>query len=147
MSIIAKNIRGFLAATAIASLLTPLLMHGQPPDSAQMSPVTLEAEFRGCDAGGWCRFKIDSPDPAQSLLRVRPDGVPQSGDTATAVAVRNRLNALMSDMIHQAKHIVLHDLRKLDDGSFAATVTVTGIELASDPVLMELRVKNSGTGR
>jgi hypothetical protein len=74
------------------------------------------------------------------MVRVRPDGVLRmSGDDALSIAVRNRLNALLSDMIHQAKHIDLNDLRKLDDGSYAATVTVTGVALASDPVLVELR--------
>jgi hypothetical protein len=68
-------------------------------------------------------------------------------DEAIAIAVRDRLNALLSNMIHQAKHIELHDLRKLDDGTFAATVTVNGIDLASDPVLAELRQKASLTKR
>ena len=82
------------------------------------------------------------------MVRVRPnDVVRMSGNDALSTAVRNRLNALLSDMIHQAKHIDLHDLRKLDDGTYAATVTVTGVALASDPVLMELREKAAGTNR
>ena len=58
-----------------------------------------------------------------------------------SIAVRDRLNALLADMIHQAKHIVLHDLRELGDGTFAAIVTVNGANLASDPILVELRGK------
>ncbi|HVY07721.1 MAG TPA: hypothetical protein VHB46_17225 [Burkholderiales bacterium] len=108
---------------------------------------SVPAQFRGCDAAGWCRFSVDSPDAAQPLLRVRPDGIPRTSDEATAVAVRNRLNALMSDFIHQAKHIELHDLHKLDDGTYAASVTVTGIELSSDPVLAELGAKVPPSGR
>jgi hypothetical protein len=61
--------------------------------------------------------------------------------------VRNRLNALLANMIHQAKHIVLHDLHELDDGTFAAAVLVTGVDIASDPILVELREKASGTTR
>jgi hypothetical protein len=38
---------------------------------------------------------------------------------------------------------VLHDLRELDDGTFAATVTVNGEDVASDPILLELRQKHS----
>ncbi|HEX4986098.1 MAG TPA: hypothetical protein VFV71_08535 [Burkholderiales bacterium] len=116
-------------------------------------PLTLRAEpvpaqFRGCDAAGWCRFRVESPDPTQPLYRVRPDGVPaMHGNDASSIAVRNRLNALMSDFIHQAKHIVLHDLRELGDGTFAASVTVTGIDLASDPVLVELGAKAAATSR
>jgi hypothetical protein len=50
-------------------------------------------------------------------------------------------------MIHQHKQIVLHDLRELDDGTFAATVTVNGVNLASDPILVELHEKNARTTR
>ena len=117
--------------------------------NAKMNAAQVEAEFRGCEAAGWCRFRIDSPDGlTESLIRVRPDGVPRSsGGDATSVAVRNRLNALLSNMIHQAKHIVLHDLKELDDGTFAAAVTVTGVSLAADPVLVELREKSAGATR
>ncbi len=73
------------------------------------------------------------------MLRVRPEGVPQiSGDEDIALALRDRLNALLASMIHQHKRIELHDLRELDDGTFAATITVNGAELAADPVLEKL---------
>jgi len=55
--------------------------------------------------------------------------------------MRNRLNALLANMIHQDKHIVLRDLRELDDGTFAAAVTVNGVDVASDPILLELQKK------
>ena len=67
------------------------------------------------------------------------------GDDAISIAVRDRLNALLADMIHQAKHIELHDLRELDDGTFTASVTVNGVNLAADPILLELRGKVSST--
>ena len=63
------------------------------------------------------------------------------------MAVRDRLNALLANMIHQAKRIVLHDLRELDDGTFAATVTVNGLAVASDPILVQLREGKNGTIR
>ena len=97
----------------------------------------VEAQFRGCESAGWCRFRIEPLDAfADSLHRVRPDGVPRMpGNDAISIAVRNRLNALLASMIHQHKRIVLHDLRELDDGTFAATVTVNGVDVASDPIL------------
>jgi hypothetical protein len=112
---------------------------------ARAGPV--EVEFRGCDSAGWCRFWIEPPRPSEeSLYRVRPDGVLRMpDDSAISIAVRNRLNALLADMIHQNKRIVLHDLRKLNDGTFAATVTVNSEDVASDPILLELRQKHSST--
>jgi hypothetical protein len=128
-----------LLAAGAAALCLLFAPASQADSSAKRDTAQVEAEFRGCESGGWCRFWIDSPE---SLVRVRPDGVPQSrvGD-ATSIAVRNRLNALLSNMIHQAKLIVLHDLHELDDGTFTARVTVTGVNLAADPILAELREK------
>ncbi len=68
-----------------------------------------------------------------------------SGNDAISIAMRDRLNALLASMIHQNKRIVLHDLRELDDGTFAATVTVNGANLASDPVVLELQAKRART--
>ena len=126
-----------LAAFAACLLLAPASRADSA--NARKNVAHVEAEFRGCESAGWCRFWIES---RESLVRVRPDGVPQmpDGDT-TSIAVRNRLNALLSNMIHQAKHIVLRDLHELDDGTFTATVTVTGVNLAADPILAELREK------
>jgi hypothetical protein len=109
----------------------------------------VHAQFRGCDSAGWCRFWIEPLDPlAESLHRVRPDGISRMpGDDAISIAVRDRLNALLASMIHQSKRIVLEDLRKLDDGTFAATVTVNGVTLGSDPILLELCGKYSRTIR
>jgi hypothetical protein len=131
--------------TAFAACL--LLAPASRADSANARKnfAHVEAEFRGCESAGWCRFSIDSP---ASLIRVRPHGVPQTpGGDAISVAVRNRLNALLSNMIHQAKHIELHDLHELKDGTFAAAVTVTGVDVAVDPILVELRDKSGGTTR
>ena len=69
------------------------------------------------------------------------------GDDAISIAVRDRLNTLLASMIHQSKRVVLHDLRELDDGTFAATVTVNGAKLASDPILLELHEKITSTIR
>ena len=77
---------------------------------------------------------------------MRPDGVLRMPvNDVVSIAVRNRLNALLANMIHQAKHIVLHDLRELGDRTFAATVTVNDLNVASDPILLNLREKPSGT--
>ena len=64
-----------------------------------------------------------------------------------STAMRNRLNALLSNMIHQAKHIVLEDLRRLDDGTFAATVTSNGANLATDPMVVDLQEQAAGKAR
>jgi len=109
----------------------------------------VDAEFRGCDSAGWCAFRIEPLHPSEeSLLRVRPDGAARMpGDSAISIAVRDRLNALLANMIHQSKHIELHGLHELDDGTFAAMVTVNGTNLASDPILLELHQKLTDTTR
>jgi hypothetical protein len=129
----------FLPMTIRAELPTPRASHTEP----------VEAQYRGCELAGWCRFWIEVMDPSsESLHRVRPDGVLRMpGDGTISIAVRDRLNALLASMIHQHKQIVLHDLRELDDGTFAATVTVNGAKLTSDPILLELREKVTGTAR
>ena len=138
-----------MAAGAVATCLLIAPASQADPATAKKNAARVEAEFRGCESAGWCRFRINSPDSSmETTVRVRPDGVLRtSGEGAISIAVRNRLNALLSNMIHQAKHIVLHDLRELDDGTFAAAVTVTGLNLASDPILRELREKAAGTKR
>ena len=134
---LAPKATGLLSGVAVLLVLLGVPMTAQPETSAHRA--TVEAQFRGCDAAGWCRFWTESLHPvAQSLLRVRPDGVMQMRD-GDAIAVRDRLNVLLANMIHQAKHIVLRDLRELEDGTFAAAVSVNDIDLASDAVLLELR--------
>ena len=136
-------------AVLLGLLSMPMTIRAEPTASTAGETARVEAQFRGCESAGWCRFWIEPLDPlAKSLHRVRPDGVPSvPGDNAISVAVRDRLNALLSDMIHQAKHIELHDLRKLDDDTFAATVTVNGTNVASDPIVLELRAKVARTTR
>jgi hypothetical protein len=138
------------ACAALLGLLSvPMTIRAEPPPPHPRPAEPLEAQFRGCESAGWCRFWIESLDPlAESLYRVRPDGVSRMPcDDATRIAIRDRLNALLASMIHQHKHIVLHDLRELDDGTFAATVTVNGRALVSDPILVELRGESTGTIR
>jgi hypothetical protein len=96
---------------------------------------SVEAQFRGCDTAGWCRFRVDpSPPGEETLIRVRPDGV--SGFEGIGAATRrDRLNALLASMIHQHKQIRLESLRTLSDGTFAAAVIVNGADVAADPQL------------
>ncbi|MGQ0580214.1 MAG: hypothetical protein ACT4PQ_15060 [Betaproteobacteria bacterium] len=138
------------AATALLALLSsPLTIGAEPSTRCPRHVSAVEAQFRGCESAGWCRFWIEPLDPlAESLHRVRPDGVSQlPGDDAICTTVRDRLNALLASMIHQSKRIVLHDLRELEDGTFASIVTVNGENLASDPILLELREKLTCTSR
>lgn len=138
------------AAAALLGLLSvPMTIGAEPSAPHPGHAAAVEVQFRGCESAGWCRFWIEPPHPlADSLHRVRPDGVSRMpGDDAISTAVRDRLNALLASMIHQSKHIVLHDLRELDDGTFAATVTVNGMTLASDPILLELCRQDSSTIR
>jgi hypothetical protein len=127
----------------------PMTIRAEPPAPHPGHAAPVEAQFRGCESAGWCRFWIELPDPlAESLYRVRPDGVSRMpGGDSISIAVRDRLNTLLASMIHQSKRIVLHDLRALGDGTFAATVTVNEANLASDPILVELREKLTGTNR
>jgi hypothetical protein len=134
-----------LLAAGVAALCLLFTPASRAESAAGKHGGQVEAEFRGCEAAGWCRFWIYSPG---SLIRVRPDGVPQGNQNeATSIAVRNRLNALLSNMIHQAKHIELHDLHQLGDGTFTARVTVTGVNLATDPILVKLREEANATAR
>ena len=130
-----------------AALLGLMSMSVAARAEGHASPA--EAEFRGCESAGWCRFWIDSVDPSAAVLyRVRPNGIARIPyENGMSAAMRNRLNVLLSNMIHQAKHIVLNDLRRLDDGTFAATVTINGINLATDPIVVELQEKTAGKTR
>ena len=138
-----------LPAAALLGLLSVPMAIRADPSAPHPERAPVEAQFRGCESEGWCRFWIEPMQPAEeSLRRVRPDGVVRvRGNDAISIAVRDRLNALLANMIHQSKRIVLHDLRELDDGTFAATVTVNGANLASDPILLELREKLTSTTR
>ena len=152
MLIVGKTSAHLLAASAALLgffLAVPLTIRAESPAPRPGRTEPVEAEFRGCDAAGSCRFSVEPSSPgAKSLLRVRPDGVPPvSGDYGISIALRDRLNLLLSNMIHQSKHIVLLDLHELDDGTFAATVIVNDANLATDPVLLELNEKLTNTIR
>ena len=143
MPFILKATSNLLAAALLCLVSMSVVARAEQP----ASPV--EAEFRGCGSAGWCRFWIDSADPPAAVLYlVRPDGIARIPvENATSTAMRNRLNALLSNMIHQAKHIRLDDLRGLDDGTFAATVTINGANLATDPMVVELQEQAAGNTR
>jgi len=136
-------------AALLGFLAAPMTIRAEPPAPHPGHAAPVEAQFRGCESAGWCRFWIEPSAPlAESLYRVRPDGISRMpGDEAISIVVRDRLNTLLASMIHQSKRIVLHDLRALGDGTFAATVTINEANLASDPILMELREKLTGTIR
>ena len=148
MPVVLKASPNLLAAAAalLGSLSVPLTIRAEPSAPHPGHAAAVEVQFRGCESAGWCRFWIEPLHPSvESLHRVRPDGVSRMpGDDAISIAVRDRLNALLASMIHQSKRIVLHDLRELDDGTFAATVTVNGANVASDPILLELHEKFTG---
>lgn len=134
-----------IAAALLAQALTLLADGADLREPLSPAAPPTEAQYRGCDAAGWCLFQIESRQPMpESLVRVRPDGVAQAapGDPI-ALELRDRLNALLASMIHQAKRIVLRGLRPLDDGTFTAAITVNGVELAEDPFLIEM-VKSTG---
>lgn len=143
MLFVPKATSNLLAAALLGLMSMSVAARAEQP----ASPV--EAEFRGCESAGWCRFRIDSADPSAAMLyRVLPDGIARIPvENAVSTAMRNRLNALLSNMIHQAKHIVLDDLRRLDDGTFAATVTINGANLATDPMVVDLQEQAAGKTR
>jgi hypothetical protein len=123
--------------------LLALVTHSSAVYSAQptaSAAETVPAEFRGCESARACRFRIEwSTSSTELLYVVRPNGVRAGTDgDGTAIAVRDRLNFLMSNMIHQHKRIELQDLRKLDDGTYGATVKINGMDLGADPILNSL---------
>jgi hypothetical protein len=96
----------------------------------------VDASFRGCSAAGWCQFALArGAELPGGLVRVRPDGVA----VAPGNALRDRLNALLADMIHQHKHIELRDLRRVDADLYAARVLVHGIDIGTDAELLNMR--------
>lgn len=122
-----------LAAAVFLTLA--LVQRGAASAEPILPPIA--AGFRGCEDSGWCRFWFELPgQTAPALHSVLPDGVPLE---ARSAALRDRLNALLADMIHQHKRIELHALRTREDGGLAATVTVTGVALADDGILTQLR--------
>lgn len=132
----------------LLSALTTIVAAASPAaDASSAKPVL--AQFRGCESAGWCRFHVESMDaPTRSLYLVYPDGVVRAPDDAIiSTAVRDRLNALLAGMIHQHKRIVLHNLREVGDGMFAAKVTVNGLSLESDTTLLELQSEFTATPR
>jgi hypothetical protein len=133
----------------IGALSAAPAARAEPPGTSAGHAADVEAEFRGCDAAGWCRFRIEPTRASgEPLRRVRPDGVPgASGNDALATAIRDRLNALLASMIHQHKRIELRGTRALDDGTLAATVIVNGANVSSDPILRELLEKPAGVPR
>lgn len=98
----------------------------------------LSAQFRGCDVRV-CRFMIAAEDPSRAQrIDVHPRGV-VTGDTPTrALAIRDRLNALLSNMIHQHKRIELFDMNGREDGSFDAMIVVNGENVAHDAILLRM---------
>lgn len=121
---------------ALAVLAFTLSGAARADTSGAESAGSVEGGFRGCDDGRACRFALG---PGAELYRVVPEGLAWAeADTATARAVRDRLNALMSSMIHQHKRVELHALRSLQDGTYTARVTVNGADVARDPMLIEL---------
>ncbi len=129
------------SASALLDLLSHATAYGAQSGTSEVShPDLVLAKFRGCETARTCRFWIESSIPLnESLHVVRPNGVStgKEGD-ASALAVRDRLNFLLSDMIHQHKRIELQDLRELDDGAYAATIKVNGMDLSADPILKDL---------
>lgn len=100
----------------------------------------LAAQFRGCDVRV-CRFMIAAEDTSRAQrIDVHPRGV-VAGDTPTrALAIRDRLNALLSSMIHQHKRIELVDMHGREDGSFDAMIVVNGENVAHDPMLLRMEI-------
>lgn len=109
-------------------------------ETARDATPAAQVAFRGCDDTRSCRFALASSSAIHGeLIRVVPDGVGwRDADDATARAVRDRLNALLSSMIHQHKRVQLHGLRSTQGNGHAARITVNGADVADDSVLIGL---------
>jgi hypothetical protein len=129
----------FSASAILALLFSSLQTEGSPLDRSEMLyPAAISVEFRGCESAHSCRFWIESLVTLDgSLLIVRPNGI-VTGTDGNAIAIRNRLNSLLSNMIHQHKRIELLDLRELNDGIYSATIMVNGMDVRDDPILHDL---------
>jgi hypothetical protein len=151
MHLVANAWRNLLPSAAMlicSTLVTVTTLHAAPGDAAKVHAGPVEAHFRGCQSAGWCRFWIDSlSGTPPSLYPVYPDGVLRKSDEAYSTAVRDRMNALLVNMIHQYKRIELRDLRSVGDGFFAAVIIVDGNDVASDPILLELQGKTASNPR
>jgi len=141
MSFLSESSRRLLCAAALLSILCSAATVRADSTAPTLRSGPVAAQFRGCESAGWCRFRIEALDPlAQALHTVYPDGMPDTtGNHELAVAVRNRLNALMSSFVHQHKRIVLYGLRDRGDGTWAANITVNESALSEDPALQALR--------
>ncbi|HZP87350.1 MAG TPA: hypothetical protein VFB54_11055 [Burkholderiales bacterium] len=134
-----------LVGGALGSLIIAAVAAYAPMARCGDAQSALEAQFRGCDLSGGCRFQVERGDPSPPVIyRVVPDGVTHPlHDHATSRAVRDRLNALLASMIHQHKRIDLRGLRVREDGTYAARVTVNGVDVACDPILAALQRSDS----
>lgn len=100
----------FSTSAILASLLYSLDTDGSQLDGSEAFYLAaVSAEFRGGESAYSCRFWIaSSPSMVESLFVVRPNGLSiETRGEAIAIAVRNRLNSLLSNMIHQHKRIAL----------------------------------------
>jgi hypothetical protein len=133
----AGGVRRHLIAAALLGWWTALLAIADKLHMLEGEGV--EAQFRGCSTTGWCCFYLDG---SEKLRRIRPDGIAYASENSPrSVAVRDRLNALLSSMIHQHKRIVLRDLRDAGDRMYSATVIVNEADVAQDEVLRSLQSK------
>ncbi len=146
VKVISNRLLGSIAVLALA-LIPATIACAASPAAQPESGEPLHVQFRGCDRRGACRFEFESPEPSAPSLRcVYPDGVPRvHKENVASVVIRDRLNALLAGMIHQHKRIELWHFRKIENGMFAAVVTVNGVNIATDPMLIELGVKLADT--
>jgi len=128
---------------ALAFGVPAMPAHAEQRPGGTVAQDALEAQFRGCETTGWCRFAIDTASGSDTwMYRVYPEGLTHmQADEPLSRAVRDRLNALLSSMIHQHKRVELHGLRGREDGTYVARVTVNGADVASDPIFAELGVR------
>ena len=148
MHLLANAWRNLLLSAAMLICSTSVsvtTLHAAPTDAAKIHAGPVEAHFRGCQSAGWCHFWIDSlSGTPPASYRVYPDGIPRRSDETHSIAIRDRLNALLVNMIHQYKRIELRDLRGVGDGLFSAIIIVDGNDVASDPIVLELQEKAAG---
>jgi hypothetical protein len=134
-----KRLKSFAIAVLGGAFLLSSAGHAAAPG--------ISAQFRGCESTGWCKFWLDPRDTREEPLhRVRPLGIPEMrGNDDVSIAVRDRLNALMSSFVHQHKRILLYDLRPAGDGTYEASITVNEAPLTEDPPLQELAAQRNAT--
>ena len=94
MLLMPKASSNLLASSAalLGLLCVPMAVRAEPSAPHPRHAAPVEAQYRGCESTGWCRFWIEPRKPfEESVHRVRPEGLGRlRDDDAVSIAMRDR---------------------------------------------------------